>query len=256
MNRFDEVEKMYPRLFTEAGKSHYSHPNEIEEDLLVMFHSFVFQLHVPESGKEYRDWYESEDNKQFAYLYHYRFFQMLNHYWKPASHWVLKAPVHTTYLNALYNQNPTARMVFTHRDPCEVVPSWTRLLESYANWNYTDYACSRKGYGRYMTDSLVLCAKRLLEFQKDLNKSSYIDVVYEDMIKDPVAMVRRIYDHFGLQFTDQFKINMETWIKENRQGKHGRREYSLADYDLTPSQIKEEFSDYIAFYNIPSKIKN
>jgi len=247
-NRFEETEKMFKGMWTEAGKSHRSHPNEIEEDLLVLFHSMLMQLHVPMLDDKFRAWYEDPDNKEFAYIYHRLFFQALNHKWTPTSHWVLKAPIHTTYLPDLVKQYPDARLVFTHRDPVTVVPSWTRFLESYLHWSFLDYACDRIKFGRYITDSLVLCAKRLLSFRTTLDKSQFIDIDYVSFTKDPVGTVKGIYDHFGLQVSDEFVENMKAWIRDNRQGKYGRREYSLADYNLTKEQITEEFSDYNAVF--------
>ena len=248
MKRFEELEKNYPGMWTEAGKSHRSHPNEIEEDLLVLFHSFVMQLHVPLAKGEYRKWYENETNKEFAYIYHRLFFQMLNSVWKPESHWVLKAPVHSTYLDELLKQYPDARIVITHRDPVCVVPSWARLLESYLNWSYIPYECDRIKFGRYIADSLVLCAERIMEWEKKTPSDVYFDVVYSEMIENPIKMVENIYRKFDLEVTEEFRENMRNWIRDNRQGKYGRREYSLADYDLTKDQIREEFADYNAQY--------
>jgi len=235
-------------MWTEAAASHYSNPNAIEEDLLVIFHSFIMQLHVPLSGGEYRKWYEDENNKQFAYIYHRLFFQMLNQAWTPDSHWVLKAPLHCTYMDSLMEQYPDARIVITHRDPATVVPSWSALLESYINWSYLPYACDRPTFGRYIADSLVLCANRLLEWRKKSNPKQVFDVVYTDMIKDPVAMVESIYAHFDLPVTDEFRENMREWIATNRQGKYGRRKYSLEDYNLTKEQMHKEFKDYMDTY--------
>merc|ERR1711879_160530 len=248
MDRFDETERLYPGMWTEAGKSHRSHPNEIEEDLLVLFQSFIMQLHVSLSEEGYREWYEDKNNKEFAYIYHRLFFQMLNQAWTPESHWVLKAPIHSTYLDELVKQYPDARIVITHRDPVSVVPSWARLLESYINWSYIPYACDRVKYGRYITDSLVLCAERVMEWEKKTDPSVYFDVVYSKMVKDPIKMVESIYAHFGLEVTEEFRENMREWIAENRQGKYGRREYSLDDYKQTKEQIKEEFATYIETY--------
>ena len=248
MDRFEETERLYPGMWTEAGKSHRSHPNEIEEDLLVIFQSLVMQLHVPLAEGKYREWYEDEHNKDFAYQYHRMFFQMLNQAWTPSSHWVLKAPIHSTYMDALLKQYPDARIIITHRDPATVVPSWAALLESYLNWSYLPYACDRVKYGRYIADSLVLCAKRLLVWRKNFDPEQVFDVVYSDMIKDPVAMVESIYGKFGLPVTDEFRNNMREWIKTNRQGKYGRREYSLANYELTKEQMHAEFKEYMDTY--------
>ena len=238
---FEKTESLYPGMWTEAGKSHRSHPNEIEEDLLVLFHSFVMQLHVSlAEGDGYREWYESPENKKTAYIYHRLFFQMLNNSWEPSSHWVLKAPIHSTFMECLLEEYPDARVIITHRNPTAVVPSWARLLESYLNWYYLPFACDRNKYGRYILDSLVLCAKRISDWRETADPRTYLDVAYSDMIKDPVAMVERIYSHFGIPMTVEFLQNMQQWLSENRQGKWGRREYSLEDYGLSEEGVKEE----------------
>lgn len=250
--RFEYTEKTFPGMWTEAGKSHRSHPNEIEEDLLVLFHNLIMQLHIPLEGDAFREWYERIDNKEFAYIYHRLFFQALNHVWSPRSHWCLKAPVHTTYLPQLLKQYPDARLVFTHREPVTVVPSWARFLESYLHWSYLDYACDRVKFGRYILESLVLCADRMLNDRQNLQPSQYTDVNYSQFTKDPIGTVRNIYQHFDLEFTPQFEENMKQWLKENRQGKYGRREYALEDYELTEEQINKDFADYnlVFFPNI------
>jgi len=244
--RFEETEKLFPGMWTEAGKSHRSHPNEIEEDLLVLFHSMIMQLQVPLAGDLFRVWYEKIENKRFAYIYHRLFFQALTATWKPRSHWVLKAPVHSTYLPELIKQYPDARLVFTHREPSVVIPSWTRFLEAYLHWSYLDYAFDRVKFGRYITDSLLLCGERLMEFQKTLKPEQYLDIKYNEFVKDPINTVKDIYNHFGMKFTPEFEENMKEWIKENRQGKYGRRDYFLTDYNLTKEDINKEFAKYNA----------
>lgn len=244
MKRFEDTEKVYPDLWSEVGQSHRSHPNEIEEDLLVLFHSFVLQLHVPLGKKGYREWFEDENNKYFAYLYHRLFFQMLNAAWKPESHWVLKAPVHSMYVSKLQEQYPDARFIFTHRDPLAVVPSWARLLESYLNWSYLPNTGDKFDFGKYIAESLILCAERVMEWQESASKECYFDVVYSKMMEDPIQMVKNIYAHFNIEFSDEFEQNMVTWMKENRQGKYGRRKYSLEEYGLSKDGINKMFSEY------------
>lgn len=252
-NRFEETETIFPGMWTEAGKSHRSHPNEIEEDLLVLFQSFILQLHVPMVGAGFRKWYEDENNKDFAYRYHKLFFQALNAKWTPNSHWVFKAPVHSTYLPSLVEHYPDARLIFTHRDPVTVVPSWTRFLEAYLHWSYLDYALDRVKIGRYILDSLVLCANRLLRFRETTDKK-YFDLDYDTFVKDPVSAVKEIYKYHDLEYTQEFEDNMKVWITENRQGKYGRREYSLNDYKLTNEIIDEEFAAYNSVF-FPKKDK-
>jgi len=87
-----------------------------------------------------------------------------------------------------------------------------------------------------------------MEWESKNDKKIYFDVVYSDMVNDPIATVENIYSHFGLEVTEEFRENMKTWIQQNRQGKYGRREYSLADYKLSESYIENEFKSYISRY--------
>ena len=246
--RFDETEKLFPGMWTEAGKSHRSHPNEIEEDLLLLLQGFLMQIHIPYIDEKYIEWYNKEDDKDYAYRYHQLFFQLLNHAWTPQSHWALKAPIHTTYLDTLLKFYPDARLVFTHREPSTVVPSWGRLLESYVHWTFQPFSVDLIEYGRKNLKNLVLMSERLLVFRKKLKQEQFFDVDYNVFVKNPIGMVEAMYNHFGLQVSDEFRENMKKWIADNRQGKYGRREYSLSDYNQTEEEVNDAFHNYNAVF--------
>lgn len=245
MNRFDETEKLFPGMWTQAGKSHRSHPAEIEEDVLVLFHSFLMEVHVFLAQKDFREWFENENNKEFAYIYHRLFFQMMNASWKPESHWVLKSPIHALYMDALLEQYPDARIVVTHRQPSVFVPSNGKLVESYIHWFYKPNAADKVEFGRYNTDSLKLCADRILEWEKRTDSSKYFNVEYNNLMKDPISLIEKLYSHFDMKTSDEFRNSIEIWLENNKQGKYGRNKYSLSEYKQTEEQINEEFSNYI-----------
>jgi hypothetical protein len=249
MARFDEVEKMYPNMFTEAGKSHRSHPSELEEELLILFQGMLLQIHVPlPVADDFRQWFEHRDNKEAAYRYMRVFLQMMNACWTPRSHWVLKAPVHSYYMDEIVRQFPDARLVFTHRDPLNVVPSWATLIESYLGWSFRQYSLDRVAFGRYIVDSLKLMFERIYDFEQRTSADKYFNVNYDIFVKDPISMVEKIYAHFDMPVTEQFRQNMRDWIANNRQGKWGRAPYSLANYNLTKDDILKEFAPYIEAY--------
>jgi hypothetical protein len=60
--------------------------------------------------------------------------------------------------------------------------------------------------------------------------------------------VGRIYDHFGLKWSDEFEMGMKTWLRVNPQGKRGRHTYNLADFGLTHESIETRYSDYINLF--------
>lgn len=247
MKRFDETERLFPGMWTEVGKSHRSHPAEIEEDVLVLFHSFLMEVHVFLAQKNFRKWFEDGGNKKFAYIYHRLFFQMMNSSWKPDSHWVLKSPIHSLYMDSLLEQYPDARIIVTHRDPVNVVPSNGKLVENYLHWHYKAHSCDKISFGRYNTDSLLLCAERLQEWQSRTS-TKYFNVKYNDLMSNPIEVVHNIYSFFGIPIAASFTSAMEDWLKNNKQGKYGRNTYSLAEYEQTREQVEEEFSNYISCF--------
>jgi len=46
---------------------------------------------------------------------------------------------------------------------------------------------------------------------------------------------------------------METFMRENKQGKHGGHEYSAEEFGLNAASIRKEFRAYIDQYNIKIK---
>jgi len=88
-------------------------------------------------------------------------------------------------------------------------------------------------------------SERILEFRGDQNdkydqiRKTIFDVANDDLMKDSVNTVRRIYNHFGLRWPHEFKMVLEAWLHDNPQGKQGRNAYSLSDFNrYVPSSIK------------------
>jgi hypothetical protein len=68
--------------------------------------------------------------------------------------------------------------------------------------------------------------------------------MYTDLIEDPIAVVRRIYDCFDLRWSDDFETAMDAWLRDNPQGKHGRHTYSLDQFGLSREDIARRYADY------------
>jgi hypothetical protein len=57
--------------------------------------------------------------------------------------------------------------------------------------------------------------------------------------------VRAIYERAGLQLTPQAEAAMKTWLASHPQGRHGRHQYSLADFGLTEREVLDAFGEYM-----------
>jgi hypothetical protein len=99
----------------------------------------------------------------------------------------------------------------------------------------------------------------ILEFRLDQSdkhdqvRKNIFDVFYDDLMKEPVAIVRQIYDHFGLRWSQEFETAMYSWLRDNPQGKQGRHSYSLSDFDLTHEDIATRYGAYIDLFLRPSR---
>ncbi|CAF4547827.1 unnamed protein product, partial [Rotaria sp. Silwood2] len=109
-----------------AGHPRYAH----EEDLFLLYQAgvnFLNTLLTSRDNTELSEWFCNDTNKDFAYEYHKTFFQMLNDIDTPRSHWLLKSPIHTFFLDTLLRHYPSASLIMTHRRLDEVLPSYARF---------------------------------------------------------------------------------------------------------------------------------
>lgn len=72
-------------------------------------------------------------DKESAYLLHKQMIQLLSHKYRPKSCWLLKAPLHSFYPEVLLKTYPDARIIVTHRNHLEAVPSWTKFVLAHTN---------------------------------------------------------------------------------------------------------------------------
>jgi hypothetical protein len=85
-----------------------------------------------------------------------------------------------------------------------------------------------------------------IEFFKDKPDTCYF-IRYDNLVQDPEAMVREVYDFLDIVISDDFATILHTDAEKSRsfQSEHV---YSLEAMDLTSDQILENFSSVFDFY--------
>jgi hypothetical protein len=79
----------------------------------------------------------------------------------------------------------------------------------------------------HLVDTFI---RRLIEFRHNNRSTSVFDILYEDLVAQPIDTVRKIYDHFGLKWSEEFETGMIKWLHDNPQGKQGRNAYTLEQF--------------------------
>jgi hypothetical protein len=175
--------------------------------------------------------------------------QVLQHY--AGGQWTLKNPWHPLFLEALTTVYPDARLVMTHRDPAEVVGSCCSLIK-HVRALYSD-SVDLQGIGESFMDTFQIMIDRADAFRQKHGRDAIHDVQYAETIRDPLGVVRGIYDRFDEEVTPAAEAAMNAHLADNQQGKHGKHSYDLAEYGLSKEGVRERFRSYIERYDIPVK---
>ena len=143
-----------------------------------------------------------------------------------STRWVLKAPQHLEQMDALTEAFPDAILVQTHRDPSDAVVSLASMT-CYGQRRYFDHPNPHVA-GATMGE-IIERLLRLGEEARPRLKQPIVDLLFRDLLADPIACVRRIYAAAGDTLSEDAENRMRSWGAENRQHKHGKHEYAPED---------------------------
>jgi hypothetical protein len=253
--------EMRNQLVGHPVKHAASHPTlPIEEDFLILEHAgihLIMPVTTPLDQSEPSKLIYDKTNKDSAYAYHETFLRMLGTVDKPSSHWLLKSPFHNFNFDTLLRQYPNAALIMTHRCLEDVVPSFCRLLDTFDYFFDETNSTGKEILRARALERIDKTVECILEFrsgqtdQYDQARKTICDVFYDDLMKDPITIVKQIYDHFGLRWSEQFEMAMHAWLRDNPQGHQGRNTYSLSDYGLTQEYINTRYAAYIDLFLRP-----
>lgn len=194
----------------------------------------------------YSKWWAQHDMRT-DYARHKRNLQLIGHR-EPEKRWLLKDSTHLFDLRAFLSVYPDAMIVHTHRDPVSVIPSTCSLCWSARGPlnESTDVAA----FGRSTLELWARAIDNTLAARAEAPASQFYDLKFEDFQRDPVLAIHDIYTYFGLPLSDETEAAFRNFREANPQGKHGEHTYSLDDWGLSESAIRERFSDYIERFDL------
>jgi hypothetical protein len=190
---------------------------------------------------DYYRWY-LRARTEFGYHVHKMWLQHLA--WRnPRPRWVLKVQEHSFHLPELRSVYPDALFVQPHRDPVTVLASICRLIEVIRGiaFAHQDRAALGEELLHLWHDGQV----RMMAYRRAHPEVPIHDMRYTDIARTPVNAVRAVYDFASIPFTAGTEAHISAWLAENPADKHGRHSYTLEDYGLTASRVREVYADYI-----------
>lgn len=159
--------------------------------------------------------------------------------------WILKSPVHIGNLEVILQVFPDATVVHCHRDLRTSMASTARLMEG-ARGMFTD-SVDRARLGPEVLDYWSAEWSRNIAAREKHGERA-VDVNFDDIVEDPIAVIAGIYDTAGRQLSQEGRETMLRWSRENARHRHGRHDYDPADYGYSSDAIREAFGDYISYF--------
>ena len=245
-----EQEKAMLAARPEMGK--YYRNSAIYPNECMFFINSDFKALVWESRgvlPNYRDWLFQAADLTSTYEYHKRFLQLLQA--DAPGIWNLKQPSHALWLETLLKVYPDARLVWTHRDPLAATGSFCSLL-SLSHQAFMGRV-DAKWLGENCSYQAVEHANRIMDLRDKFGEDRVIDVHYADLMRQPIEEMRKLYKALGDDYTPAAESSMTTWLDDNPQDKFGRHEYKLAQFGLTPEQVRNIFERYLSRYEVESE---
>jgi hypothetical protein len=144
--------------------------------------------------------------------------------------------------------------VITHRDPLRVVGSLADLMAT-LHWMHSDEADYRV---------LVEFLAMGLELQMDavtaerdagaVPEGQINDVLYRDLVADPVSVVEQLYATWGLPVSDAFRTGLEAYLSARHTNRQGGHEYSFIDTGLDLRTHRALVQPYQDRFGVPSEV--
>ena len=204
--------------------------------------SYSFFFYAPVS--EYLDWVEEREAGEWNTAYELYANQLrLLDWWAPGARWVCKTGYHMLALDALSAVFPDALIIQQHRTPAPCVASFCSLMvEAYKP---VLKEVSAQEVGRLALRYFRAALSRNAAARARLGESRFIDVQFDELVRDPVGTVRSIYAQAGLTVSAELEQRMQAWRASA--GGVANHEYQLEDFGLSESVVEDAFAPYSAF---------
>lgn len=194
-----------------------------------------------------------EEEWETAYRFYHR---RLQHLWwqQPKGHWILKSNDHMARLKTVLEVFPDARLIQTHREPRNVVGSFSHLVNSHQVFVIPDLEPQRTA--RSVLTFLRFWTQENLKARRELGADACYDVFFNELVADPMAVIRKIYEHFSMELTPAAEDRMNRFLEARHYANRPRYRYSLDQFDLTDGEVDEAFADYRDHFDLTADPKS
>lgn len=167
----------------------------------------------------------------------------------PETTYLAKNVSHAGRIASLEQTFPDARYIHIVRDPLVQLPSALGLIRDVARYGSGLERPASHPYWKLMLEVLLDQHRRLLAWERELPAQRWLTLRYDDLVGDPGATVRRVYDHFQLPIGPEVEQALAA-ANERAPSFRKKRSYALADYGIEADEVREQLAEVYAAYGL------
>ena len=159
-------------------------------------------------------------------------------------------PSHSVHIGALLEVFPDARLIWAHRDPYKATGSLCNLWKLPKGLVQHPESIDQHAMGRNAMEQMRYHVERPLRARDRIGDDRFFHMYYSDMMRDPLDVMRRIYDWAGDPLTSSVEASMRGWLDGHPQDRFGVNSYSLDEYGLSVEQLEPVFTEYLETFDV------
>ncbi|REK15950.1 MAG: sulfotransferase [Planctomycetota bacterium] len=156
---------------------------------------------------------------------------------------ILKSPPHTGRVKTLLELFPDARFVHIVRDPYSLFASTVKLWKTLYKFEALQEP-NHEGLEEYVFSCFEKMYEKLERDRQLVDPARFFEVRYEDLVADPIAQMRSLYEHLELGEFATAQPKLEEYFKD-------RKDYRRGSYELDDrlrADIDRRWGKYLRRY--------
>ena len=144
-------------------------------------------------------------------------------------------------------------MIFTHRDPVKVMASASNMMAT-LQWQRSE-TVGHEAYAQGLSFGYPILLDMIAQGRADgsIPDDRVADVLYADLVRDPVPTVRALYADLGLELSDEVAQKIQAYLDGRPKGRHGGAGYQFSDLGLDEAALRDSLTSYMSTYDVPEE---
>lgn len=228
--------------------------NETEEDealFAIMSYTPSLILLTPWASKiDYMNFLDSMDDdvKREMKAFYMSSLKRITYATNADATLLIKNVFSTGRLHFIIDCFPNAKIIYPVRHPYKAVPSVISMFRGPWKVHSPEIAEDSeesRDFGKIAIDYYAY----LFEQKEVIDKKNLLPVAYTDVVAKPKESAYKIYEYFGFEMEESFKIALESYTLQSKKYK-SKHSYSMAQYGITKEAIYQPLVALMEEFNL------